>query len=130
MRWLSSRRSVDHLDPAGRRQLHAQVLSSDSFDSGGHGPSRLLDLKLAVFDIVSTGLGLFALELNEELPGLMARGDERQGTSDKNGQQNEIDAQHHASGPSVRSATRMMALRARGFAAFSAAPGRRVLPMS
>src|SRR5439155_3755347 len=84
----------------------------------------------AVFDIVSTGLGLFALELNEELPGLMARGDERQGTSDKNGQQNEIDAQHHASGPSVRSATRMMALRARGLAALSAAPARTALPMS
>src|SRR5215470_974466 len=128
MQWPSSRAFVEHLDPIGGRQLHPQLLASDPLHPRWHRPSRLLYLQLAVLDIVSARLRDFALQVDKELARLMARGDQRERACDQHREQDEVYSHHHASGPSVRSATRSVALRARGFAVSSAVPARIARP--
>ena len=53
-------------------------------------------LQLAVFGFVSSRFRLRPLELDEDLPRLVARGHERQRAADQHGEQQQVDASHAA----------------------------------
>jgi len=107
-----------------------QLLATDLLYPGRHCPGRLLDLKLTELDFIGPAQRLLALEINKQFARLMPRRDQRQRTDHERRQQEKVDARDHVSTAFVRSATRMVALRARGLAATSTSPARTARPTS
>src|SRR5689334_2755281 len=103
------------LDARSGRKTHREIAGRDFLDASVHGPRALLELELSPFDLELPGELLLFLQLDVELARLMLRGDERKSARDQNDEEHEIDPRHAAT-----SATRMIALRARGFAMTSA----------
>src|SRR5689334_16707972 len=92
-------------------------------------PGARLELQLTPLDVNLIGEVLLFLQLDVELARLMLGSDQTECAGDQRGEQHEIEPGHHRAGPSVLSAIRMTALRARGLAAISASVGFIALPM-
>ena len=75
--------------------------------------------KLSVFDFEQPGSILLLLQFDEQLSRLVLRGDQRQCADHQNSGQHRIEPDHGA----ALSATRITALRARGFAVTSSSVG-------
>ena len=105
-----------------------RLLARDLLHAHRHRPRRLLELQLAELGLVRARARRLALELDEELARLVPRRDERKRAEDEHGEEHEVQADHRrltvaarrriprAADAAVRSATRSVALRARGFA--------------
>ena len=105
-----------------------QLLAGDLLHSRRHRPSRLLDLKLTEFDFVGPAQCLLALKIAKRFARLMPGRDQRQCADHERRQQEKVDAHDHVG--AARSATRSVALRARGLAATSTSPARTARPTS
>ena len=103
----------------GRRNTHLQIIGRDFLYSGMHRPGALLMLQLSVFDFQLPGLILLYLQFDEQLSRVVLRRDQSQCADDQNSRQHRIESDHGA----IFSATRITALRARGFAATSSLLG-------
>src|SRR4051812_1540929 len=103
-------------------------------------PRARFELQAAVLDVELARAVVLALEVGEELAGLVLRGDEPERAGNENREEEEVQFRHRApgsiqnwstwKGPAVRSATRRMALRARGFLLVSCAEARTARPIS
>src|SRR5215472_3222976 len=120
----------DDLDASRPGKLHLELIASKPLDACGRSPGALLELQLVVFDLVRPALRLRPLQFDEQLPRLVTRGDERQRASHRDCEKDEVELDHYAIDPEVRSAARSRALRARGFVASSASPGLSARPTS
>jgi hypothetical protein len=105
--------------------VHAERPRGDLLDARVQPPGARLELQLAEFDVERAAALLLALERGEELTRLVLRGDEPERADDEN--QACFSSSGFRTAP-LRSATRSVALRARGLAAISAAEARRALP--
>ncbi len=83
--------------------------------------ARFFDLQPLVLRLQAAGLADGAVQLGEQQARLVLRVHEVEGAGQHAQQQHEAQARH--AGTSVRSATRITALRARGLASTSQAPG-------
>src|SRR5205823_7290563 len=106
-----------------RHALHARMLA----------PGARLELQATVLDLELARVLVLALKRGEELPRAVLRSDEPERAGDENREEEEVQFRHRApgsirnfgcKGPAVRSATRRMALRARGFLLVSSADAR------
>src|SRR4051812_21801157 len=103
-------------------------------------PRARFELQAAVLDVELARAVVLALEVGEELAGLVLRGDEPERAGDENREEEEVQFRHRApgsirlfaksKGPAVRSATLRVALRARGFLLVSSAEARTARPSS
>src|SRR5262249_25042554 len=136
-RFSSATSGGNDLDARCLRQLHAERRARDLLDPRRHRPRRLVELQLAKLGLAGPCYRPGALELDEQPARLVARGDERCPASHEKREQNEVEAEHFSRydsdaprsksagiGCAVRSATRKVALRERGFVTISRSDGR------
>ena len=102
-----------------RRNTHLQIFSRDFLHAGMHGPGALLELQLSIFDFEQPGSILLLLQFDEQLSRFVLRSDQSQGANHQDCSQDRVEPDHDAS----LSATRMTALRERGFAVTSSSVG-------
>src|SRR5688572_4415290 len=103
-------------------------------------PGAGLELQPAVVGLELACARLLALEQREQAPALVLRGDEPERAGDENREEEEVQFRHRApgsirvflkvKGTAVRSATRSVALRARGFLLVSSGDARCARPTS
>src|SRR5262249_33222063 len=127
-------------NPARIRRAHAESRGGDSLHPLGQPPGARLELQLAVLDVELPRTVLLALEIGKQLSRLVLRSDEPERAGNENREEEEVQFRHRApgsirkcsawKGPAVRSATRRMALRARGFLLVSCADARTARPTS
>ena len=110
----------------GWRNAHLQIVGRDFLYPGMHCPGTLLKLQLSVFDFELPSLILLLLQFDEQLSRLVLRRDQGQRADNEDARQYGIELDHGA----TLSATRMTALRARGFAVTSSSLGKIGLPTS
>jgi hypothetical protein len=91
-----------------------------------HRPGALLELQLPVLDFEALGQFLLPLQFNEQLSGLVLGSHQCKGACHQNAGERCVQARHAP----LLSATRITALRARGFAATSRSDGYTGLPTS
>src|SRR3954462_3609942 len=130
----------DQPNPPRIRRAHAEGGGGDSLHPLGQAPGARLELQLSVLDVELARAVLLALEVGKQLPRLVLRSDEPERAGDENREEEEVQFRHRApgsirkwstwKGPAVRSATRRMALRARGFLLVSCADARTARPTS
>jgi hypothetical protein len=100
----------------------AQLVLGQLLDAQRSGLGALFHFKAAVLDVEPARLGGGAVEFGEQAARVVLHAHQVQRGEHDGGQQN--DGQPRHAGASVRSATRMTALRERGLAATSASPAR------
>src|SRR5262249_39655859 len=138
---LAPRRSPrvvsDDAYPPRVRGVQAEAAAGDLLHARVQAPGACLDLQAAVLDVELARARILALALGEELACAVLRSDEPERAGDENSEEEEVQFRHRASGSirrlvgrgtAVRSATRRVALRARGFLVVSAADARSARP--
>src|SRR6185503_2802812 len=127
--------------PARIGRAQAEGAGGDPFHAGMQAPGARLELQASVLHVELARALVLALELREELAGLVLRADEPERAGDENREEEEVQFRHRAPGsirefgdegekvPAVRSATLRMALRARGFLLVSCLDARCARPM-
>src|SRR4029078_7697576 len=101
----------DHDRGRGIRQPHAERARGEGLDALVRGPRALLERELRPFLAELLGRGLLVLELVEALARLVLRGDDAERAGDDEDEEHEDETDQRVS---VLSATRKVALRARG----------------
>ena len=102
-----------------RRNTHLQIVGRDFLHPGMHRPGTLLELQLSVFDLKLSCRILLLLQFDEQLSRFVLRSDQSQGANHQDCSQDRVEPDHDAS----LSATRMTALRERGFDVTSSSVG-------
>ena len=92
------------------------------------GPSRLLQLQLAPFNSDTLLPGLAVFQRDKKFALMVSRGHRGERAGEQQREEHQIELGHART--SLRAITRSVALRERGFAATSSAPGRSALPIN